>query len=63
VSESTYAEYARCDSCGAVFQPAAGDLAQIPDLLQRIEAGAEVPAAECPQCGALAYYWYCLFMV
>lgn len=47
--------YARCGNCGAVFQPADGDLACIPDLLERIEAGGEVPAAACPQCGALAY--------
>jgi len=55
VSESTYAEYAQCDNCGTVFQHTDGDLARIRDLLQRIEAGSEVPAAECPQCGALAY--------
>jgi len=38
-----------------VFQYLAQDLGRIPDLLQRIEVGGEVPAAACPQCGALAY--------
>lgn len=55
MDESTYAAYAQCDNCGMVFQYAAQDLDRIPGLLQRIEAGGEVPVAACPQCGALAY--------
>lgn len=46
---------ARCDNCGNVFPYTSKDLTAIPDLLQRIEPGSEVPAAECPECGALAY--------
>lgn len=49
---------AKCDNCGEVFSFNAednADLACIPDLLQRIAPGGEVPAAACPVCGALAY--------
>ena len=31
-------------------------LCDVPDLLQRIDAGEEVPAGECPECGALAHH-------
>lgn len=31
------------------------DLANIPDLAERIDPGGEVPAGECPECGCLAY--------
>lgn len=30
-------------------------LEDIPDLAQRLDVGSEVPAGECPKCGALAY--------
>jgi uncharacterized OB-fold protein len=45
---------ALCDDCGKVFVPTT-DLADIPDLLQRVEPGGMVPMCECPDCGALAY--------
>ena len=31
------------------------DLGSVEDLLQRIDPGSEVPAGECPKCGALCY--------
>ncbi len=46
-------------ACGNGDWKGAGDEAQepteIPDLLQRLTPGGEVPAGECPRCGALAY--------
>jgi len=45
-----------CDDCGsAVDSNAAGGLAAIKDLADRLEPGAQVPSCECPRCGALAY--------
>ncbi len=34
---------------------AAKELAHVPELAQRLTPGDEVPAGECPKCGALAY--------
>jgi hypothetical protein len=43
-----------CESCWHVF--ATGNrLADIPDLSMRLAPGDRVPAAECPECKALAY--------
>lgn len=46
---------ARCDNCGQVYKVV--DLAGIRDPGQRMGAGNEVPAGECPasDCGALCY--------
>jgi hypothetical protein len=48
----------QCDDCGRVYD-CADDLQRqfpdIPDLSMRLEAGGEVPAGECNDCGALAY--------
>lgn len=45
-----------CENCGwSGEEDKAGGLASVPDLLQRIEPGGEVPAGVCPDCGALAY--------
>jgi len=46
-------ERAECADCGKVFNVPAN--AVIPDLEQRTEPGGEVPACECPECGALSY--------
>lgn len=46
-----------CDNCdweGSITELRC-QLAQIPDLAQRLDVGSEVPAGECPECGALAY--------
>ena len=47
------AEIARCDNCAAMIEVI--DLGEIEDFFLRVEAGSEVPAGECPSCGALAY--------
>ena len=48
----------RCDNCDNRYEHET-DLhhvfPDIPDLLQRLDAGGTVPAAECPECGALVY--------
>jgi len=44
---------AKCDNCGKIFD--LKKLLPCKDLLQRVEAGCEVPAGDCPECGALAY--------
>lgn len=48
----------RCDGCGRRFS-GTEDLERvfpdIPDLLQRLDAGGTVPSGECPLCGALVY--------
>lgn len=45
-----------CDNCGTIFDNI-GMLSPIPEhgLLERLDPGAEVPAGECPGCGAFAY--------
>jgi hypothetical protein len=45
--------HVRCGNCA--WAGRARDLHDAPDLEQRVEAGGEVPAGECPSCGALAY--------
>jgi hypothetical protein len=45
----------QCDNCeweGDILQV---EFPNIPDLVGRIMPGEEVPAGECPVCGALAY--------
>lgn len=44
---------AECGNCGQIWDET--DLAEIKDYFQRVEAGGEVPAGECPECGALCY--------
>lgn len=47
----------RCANCEAEFDTdfLTDKFPEIPGLLQRIEPGGEVPAGECPECGALCY--------
>lgn len=45
-----------CGNCGLYFDE--GEiipLEKVKDLFERIDPGEEVPAGECPKCGALAY--------
>jgi hypothetical protein len=42
-----------CDNC--LLRCAVSALDSIVDLGQRLDAGGEVPAGQCPACGALAY--------
>ncbi len=48
----------RCDNCGRRFA-GTGELERvfpdIPDLINRLDAGGTVPEGECPLCGALVY--------
>jgi hypothetical protein len=47
-----------CDNCSRRYRSVKSlkhAFPDIPDLLQRIEPGGEVPAGECPACGALVY--------
>lgn len=43
----------KCDDCGWTGTTDQTD--EVSDIEQRLEAGGEVPAGECPDCGALAY--------
>lgn len=43
----------RCDNCRKIWQEA--ELKEIKDYFERVEPGGEVPAGECPSCGALSY--------
>jgi hypothetical protein len=43
----------RCDNCGA--ERFDRDLQEVQRLGERLEPGGEVPAGECPDCGALCY--------
>jgi len=49
-------EMFRCDDCGDVFDETKlrHPFPDVPDLMERVDVGGEVPAGECP-CGALAY--------
>jgi len=42
-----------CDNCG--FECRASRLEMVADIQERINPGFEVPAGQCPQCGALSY--------
>lgn len=46
-----------CDNCGAGYEY--GDtrinISDIENLYERLDPGAEVPAGQCPKCGALCY--------
>jgi len=42
-----------CDNCGHQWRQS--DLEEPKDIWQRLDPGAEVPAGECPACGALCY--------
>ena len=47
-----------CDNCSREYRSAKSlkrVFPDIPDLLARIEPGGQVPAGECPACGALVY--------
>lgn len=46
-----------CDDCGRLWPKGEfpGDLGSIENLFDRIDPGQEVPAGECPECGALCY--------
>ena len=46
----------KCDNCGnvaTIFDLV--PLENVPDLTSRIDPGAEIPAGECRECGALSY--------
>jgi hypothetical protein len=43
-----------CDSC-AFSTPDAAQLNLIRNITQRVDEGGEMPAGECPHCGALCY--------
>lgn len=43
----------RCDNC--TWRGVASDLDMVADVQERISAGYEVPAGQCPDCAALAY--------
>lgn len=44
----------RCDDCGTIT--IASKLEEIDDIGERLDPGSIVPAGQCPECGALAYY-------
>jgi hypothetical protein len=43
----------RCDDCGRHFPE--GKLDEYQDFWSRTEAGGEIPAGDCPRCGAFCY--------
>jgi hypothetical protein len=48
--------HAKCDNCEKVFPLAKiNPLNQLHHPLDRLSPGAEVPAGDCPECGALCY--------
>jgi hypothetical protein len=49
----TQDDRAACDDCD--WQGKADECAPIRDPSERLNAGSEVPAGECPLCGCLAY--------
>lgn len=44
----------QCNNCD--WQGKSEDLQPVADVQDRVEAGCLMPAGECPECGALAYY-------
>ncbi|MDA8140730.1 MAG: hypothetical protein M0036_18950 [Desulfobacteraceae bacterium] len=46
-------DIARCDNCGKTFHDQGLD--PIRHLHMRVDVGGEMPAGQCPSCGALAY--------
>jgi hypothetical protein len=46
-------ETAKCDSCDKTYL--VSELDECRDLWSRVEAGNEVPAGDCPDCGAFCY--------
>lgn len=46
-----------CDNCdwSGVESDLDATLESVPHLCERLDPGSEVPAGECPECGALAY--------
>lgn len=44
-----------CDGCGAPWH--ISHLKESRDLAFRLDPGGEVPAGDCPDCGALCYLW------
>ena len=50
-------ESVECADCGRLWPRGEfpGDIASIEDLYERLDPGSEVPAGECPECGALCY--------
>ena len=45
----------KCDNCGFTAPDDDPRWAEIADLSDRVEPGGEMPAAQCPTCGCLAY--------
>ena len=45
----------KCPNCDWTGTDDDIDLCDVPDLIERIEPGEEVPAGECPKCGSLAH--------
>uniref|UniRef100_A0A6M3ILS2 Uncharacterized protein n=1 Tax=viral metagenome TaxID=1070528 RepID=A0A6M3ILS2_9ZZZZ len=42
-----------CDNCGKQFKR--GELKKYRDFFERVEVGKEIPAGDCPDCGAFCY--------
>lgn len=42
-----------CDNCCKTWT--AGELEDIQDIYERVEAGATIPSGDCPECGSLCY--------
>ncbi len=45
----------KCDNCGKRLDESESGIDQIDDLCKRLTPGGEVPAGQCPDCGALMY--------
>lgn len=54
VIETMNEEPSKCWNCGWTGQPKI-EYGDIPDLLERLVPGDEVPSGECPKCGFLCY--------
>ncbi len=52
-NDETADTWTRCDNCDSRWPK--DQLAPADDLEGRLDPGSEVPAGECPECGALAY--------
>jgi hypothetical protein len=57
VKEATPIQTCECDNCEwtGPIDKLRCQLPDIENLFERLDVGSEVPAGECPKCGALAY--------